>query len=168
MIFKTDGVLLPKVLELKNLIIIFSAEYLIFLLGLPLWYFLLTRERKLVLKTVISLVVSVGLSSLIKIFYPIPRPFVIKDLVPLISQPTDGSFPSTHAAVAFVLAIFFFSKEKKLGLLTCGGALLISWARVWAGVHYWQDIGGGLILAFFVSVIVHKLLDRQAPFFSAT
>lgn len=63
----------------------------------------------------------------------------------LIACPETYSFPSGHAALAFVVAIAYLDKREfpVLWLL----AIAIALSRIYLGVHTLQDISGGLITA---------------------
>jgi membrane-associated phospholipid phosphatase len=70
----------------------------------------------------------------------------------------DGyAFPSGHAAFFFALAqsIFFF--HKKAGYVFFACALIISIARVMAGVHSPIDILGGFVLGVAVAYLFRKI-----------
>ena len=49
----------------------------------------------------------------IKAFFPTLRPFQVQDLAPLtLTIPSDGTFPSTHSAIAFALSITILNMTK--------------------------------------------------------
>ena len=78
-----------------------------------------------------------------------PRPFEVEEGVALLFyRPTDPSFPSNLTAVVFGLAIAVRLKNKKVGNLLLGVALLASLSRVYVGIHYPGDILGGILFAF--------------------
>ena len=69
-------------------------------------------------------------------------------------------FVSSHAANTF--AIFVFTsrifKNKSYYLLLLFWAVMVSYSRIYAGVHYPLDILGGAVLGWFLGVIIFKLL----------
>lgn len=63
------------------------------------------------------------------------------------------SFPSGHAARAFLIAVLAIGLGPAwLGLLLCLWAPLVSLARVAMGVHYLSDIAAGAILGISVGL----------------
>ena len=74
--------------------------------------------------------------------------------------PTDPSFPSNAAAAAFALAIGMWVYNRKLGYILLIPALIISFGRIYVGVHYPMDIFGGFACAAagtIIAVLAMKL-----------
>ncbi|MEK7096731.1 MAG: phosphatase PAP2 family protein, partial [Patescibacteria group bacterium] len=65
--------------------------------------------------------------------------------------PKDFSFPSTHAATAFVAAeiLAYFNKKRKWFYFAV--AILISYSRIYLGCHYFFDVVFGAIIGWLVS-----------------
>ncbi|MBU0590802.1 phosphatase PAP2 family protein [Candidatus Micrarchaeota archaeon] len=66
--------------------------------------------------------------------------------------PYGYSFPSAHAATVFALMLPFLNKKNYVGYLAF--ALFVSFTRLNLGVHIFQDIAGGLIVAILSYYIV--------------
>lgn len=88
------------------------------------------------------------------------RPFdTIKALTPLIPKPTDFSFPSGHTASSFSVACVFYRKlPKKFGIPALILAVLISFSRLYVGVHYPSDVVVGMISGIVISYLSESFI----------
>lgn len=88
-----------------------------------------------------------------------PRPYTqIPGLTPLIPPQKDWSFPSGHTTASFACAgIYWRMLPKKYGIAALVLAFLITFSRLYVGVHYPTDVLAGLIIGLFGSWIVYKL-----------
>jgi undecaprenyl-diphosphatase len=72
-------------------------------------------------------------------------------------------FVSSHATNFFGLSMFLWlslkPSRKSLTLLIFGWATLISYTRIYLGVHYPSDIIGGALLGSFIGLVVWKIKD---------
>lgn len=75
--------------------------------------------------------------------------------------PTDYSFPSTHAVIAFALMTAFL--DKKAFPLYLAFALFVCFTRMEIGVHTFRDIAGALPLALISYYITDILWNRLSP-----
>ena len=113
-------------------------------------FFLLLQEGIIIFA---SVVLSWAVSYFIKISSHMPRPFLrfpneVKNLFPYGGY---DSFPSGHATLFMAVATVMYLYNKKIGLLFIFFAVLISFARVIAGVHFPIDILVGWMIAMIVS-----------------
>ncbi len=87
-----------------------------------------------------------------------PRPFQvysqIEKLVPKTSRPENYSFPSGHAATSFLAATLLAYYHRKRRLIFYSLAALVSYSRIYLGVHYFFDVVFGGVLG----VLIAKLL----------
>ena len=147
-------------------------------LYLLLSFFLFRRYRKKAWILLAAVVLSVFLSdqscNLIKRTVERPRPShetELVDQVHLVSEP-EGTlykggpygFPSSHAANAMALALIvvaFLTREKKLWtvLMLCW-VLLVSYSRIYLGVHYPGDIVVGWCVGALWSGLIIFVLRR--------
>ena len=145
---------------------IFSAEYLGYVLiaGFLIFVFSLTnfKERfRLLSFVLLSLIVSRGiLTELIRFFYHRPRPFMVLEITPLITEADKGAFPSGHAAFYFALALSLLFFNRKLGWYFIGASILMGISRVFVGVHWPLDIVGGIVVALISVYSVNLLLSK--------
>lgn len=136
-------------------------------------FFMIKKWRKKSIPIFIALTLCIFLTdqscNLIKRSVQRPRPShepVLSEQVHLVAGP-DGrlykggpyGFPSSHAANSIALALFviFYLSEKRKWLITgmlCW-VLLLSYSRIYLGVHYPSDImAGWLIGACWALIIV--------------
>lgn len=142
---------------------IFLAEHLIYLMGIVLLLFLLRFKKnwKMVLIALTSGVAARFLvTGLIRLLKPRGRPFTINEVSLLIDRVNEQSFPSGHASFAFGLATIVYLYNKKWGIVFFVSALLISIARVFAGVHWPADILAGAAVGIFTGWLVNKIFKK--------
>lgn len=88
---------------------------------------------------------------------------LIKNQVHLLNGHCGGTygFVSSHAANTFALAMFlslFFKDHiKNFGIFIFIWASLVSYSRIYSGVHYPADIAVGAILGMGLGVVVFKM-----------
>lgn len=70
-------------------------------------------------------------------------------------------FPSCHAANTFALALFlsllFRNRRATVGLI--GWSLLVSYSRIYLGVHYPGDIIGGIAVGAVAALMSYRLMN---------
>jgi undecaprenyl-diphosphatase len=120
--------------------------------------------HKFVFTFMISAIVNTGLKEIFKR----PRPYIASSEVETKpSWETHGySFPSGHAQAAGVLGYTAHHASKKLhkpwlwyvGILIL---IFVPLSRIYLGQHYLSDVIVGAALAFFLSPLVFKLVDKM-------
>ncbi len=142
-------------------------------------FFLIKKWKKRVIPILVALILCVTLTdqtcNVIKKSVERPRPsheLALSGQVHLVAKP-DGTlytggpygFPSSHAANSLTLAlfvIFYLSDRRKwFVILMLTWSLLLSYSRIYLGVHYLGDIlvgwCVGLFWAFFFRWLLSKL-----------
>jgi undecaprenyl-diphosphatase len=105
-------------------------------------------------------------SSLMKPFFERLRPCHDPDLLGLIKLVGNCggsySFASGHAANTFGLAgfFFFFENKSRLGIFLLIWAGVISYSRVYLGVHFPGDIIIGCLIGLLISYAISTLLKK--------
>lgn len=143
------------------------AEWLAYLIPLALlwlWFFS-EKSKKIALRAFLAIMLSwpvfSGISGNI---IQRDRPFASGGVQELLFHRPTYSFPSDHAAALFALSFsLWFSGYRKLALFFFAVALVNSFARVAAGIHWPTDILAGLLVGLLGAAIVHfldKFLDR--------
>lgn len=151
-----------------DLIILFSAKYLGYILLAAFAILFLKNRNKLFLflPLTAALISRFVFTEIIKFFYFRPRPFVEQAISPLIEHAPTASFPSGHTAFFFALSAGVYSFNKKVGLWFFVASTLIGFSRVFAGLHYISDIVGGLavgLFSFWLINFVKKSRTNYSP-----
>lgn len=146
---------------MTSVLVTFLASFLIFVLYAALfilWVIDGRVKKEEALHAFVSSVFALGLAKILKGVFDTARPFVQNGGgVSTLNVPTDGAFPSSHAAASFALAYAIWTHDRKLGVAFLVTALIIGVARIWANVHYPIDIAGGAILGIAVAHFLGKL-----------
>jgi undecaprenyl-diphosphatase len=131
-----------------------------------IWLFLMIfggkKGRWTGILVIVILVLSDQLSSsVIKPWINRTRPcFVVEGARLLINQVKSPSFPSSHAANTAAMAMLFSMKYRRLSILFVSIAFIVSYSRIYVGVHYPSDIFGGWVVGIVCSGIV-LVLEKQ-------
>lgn len=142
-------------------LIIFLADYLQYVVGLFLLLFFKKEWRLAFWALAAGAFSRLVLTNLIRWFYNRPRPFVDEQLVyQLIDHDQAGSFPSGHTATFFAIAFFIYLQNKKLGYWFFAAALIISLARISAGLHYPTDILGGTLVGLLAGWLINFFKNK--------
>lgn len=144
-------------------LVVFIGQYLIFVLILVVLIHLLLGRRDLFFTALISGFAAEITNRIISLIHFRYRPFIsFSDQVTLlIDHNPDKSFPSDHAILAFALATIIIIKSKgRWGWVLLVFAILISLARVIAGLHYPADVAAGAILGVLIAVVISHLSIR--------
>lgn len=112
-------------------------------------------------------VVGLGFSALVvqlidSHFFRV-RPYVvfpqlISQVQRLFYEPTVSSFPSFPAAVTFAFAFGIWLENRKIGGLLFFMAALMSFARVYMGIHYPSDIIASAAIGISITFIFYWIL----------
>jgi undecaprenyl-diphosphatase len=111
--------------------------------------------------------VNYGAFHSIKYIVHRPRPFVQETVILRVSPATashlrnDGSFPSGHAANAFMCAVFFAELLRRKRFVYYGLAALAAFSRIYLGVHYPGDVLAGGIIGFFNAQVMLLFYPRN-------
>jgi hypothetical protein len=91
------------------------------------------------------------------------RPYnKIPNVLVLLARGHDSSFPSDHAILGGAVTLALFYVSKRFGYVSLFFALLMAFARVYAGVHYPQDVVVGLIGGAIIAVVLRFVFITPA------
>ncbi|MGC8516483.1 MAG: phosphatase PAP2 family protein [Candidatus Acidifodinimicrobium sp.] len=124
------------------------------------------KKTALMMAIVFIIIIIVGLT--IKAVYFRPRPFTsIASALVLLPKPTDSSFPSGHALIVIggaTVALLMLKKRYSLPLLA--EALIVSYSRIYTGMHYPTDVIAGAFLGAGIAVLSVVYIERTRIFYS--
>ena len=107
--------------------------------------------------------VALGVNQVVAMFWFVPRPFVtLHGVTTLLAHSADDSFPSDHAVIAGALAIGTLLFARKWGIVAIVVAVLLAFARVYAGMHYPLDVIAGLAIGAVVAWVLVGLVGKRA------
>jgi undecaprenyl-diphosphatase len=126
--------------------------------AIPLLCLLYARDAKTAVRALAAALITYGVSDVVKGVIERPRPFIAGDALLIGDPPADEwSLPSKHASISFSLATNIFLSRRVLGWISLAAAALISYSRVYLGVHYWSDIIAGAIIGAVIAFATDKV-----------
>ena len=133
-------------------VIEFAAQWLIYLsfaiAGILGCQALHRRQFRPLVQLGVTLVLAFGAATALAHISSQLRPFQSHPVHQLIAHDPGVSMPSDHATAAFALAFGIGTfLHRGWGVVLTVLAVVIGFARVWAGVHYPGDIAVGALIA---------------------
>lgn len=143
---------------------IFFAKYFGYILIAVVFLLLIKNRKKYFPMVMIGFTSAIfarfGLVGLIRWMWDRPRPFVENHVNLLFDKFNQPAFPSGHAAFFFALSLGVYFYNKKAGLLFFVASFLISFARVFSGIHWPFDIIAGILVGIFSGWLVYSLFMK--------
>ncbi|WP_114778870.1 phosphatase PAP2 family protein [Botryobacter ruber] len=143
--------------------------------------YIIYRYRRQSIPMLVMCVIAIGLadfiaSGIFKPYFARPRPCYEEDLSGLVNivQGCGGQFGfmSSHASTGFALAVFFnlilSDRYFIFKIVLVAWAVVVSYSRIYLGVHYPGDIIGGAVLGSvlaFGSSVGYKYVVSRYSFF---
>ncbi len=167
---KNDVILFKKISTLHNFLPVYFTEFMIVVtnFGRELFWplvigllFLFGNKvlRKKIIVISIIIVIVILLTSLSKYIVERERPQLDEKQKLIHSDNYNNSYPSGHASVvvaAAVLAVMVLQKSQKrffISVLLIIEAILVSFSRIYVGIHYPLDVVGGAFLGIGISLL---------------
>jgi undecaprenyl-diphosphatase len=94
------------------------------------------------------------------------RPYTHRDMMILIDQPKDFSFPSGHTTASFAFAFVWLMQKPKswLSYLILVVASLVAFTRLYLYVHFPSDILVAILIAFVAAKISCYFVSKYKDF----
>ncbi|MDO8638826.1 MAG: phosphatase PAP2 family protein [Candidatus Daviesbacteria bacterium] len=155
-------------------LMIFGADYLIYIVCLIILIFAITgksKDKKAFILSILGIGIALILTQIIRIFFQLDRPFITYSITPLISMNSSfntflgkilgpESFPSVHTLIISVITFSYIYFKSKLAPFFIFSLVWIAFSRIYVGVHYPLDILGGILLGL-LSVFLTVFLTLQ-------
>lgn len=154
-------------ITILNPLMMFFSKYGREYIWIPLTAILLIfkRTRRVAITLATSFIVAIILGEAAKYIMAEPRPFyfIHPDYL-LLPKPTDYSYPSGHALIvsdgAIVLTLSMYNTYKWLWIIMMIEAIIVSYSRVYVGVHWPIDVIAGWFLGGWVAYFTVELEKR--------
>lgn len=150
-------------------LIVFFAEFailLFFVALIALFIFHATQGNKenaqILAMSIASVLVSWGVSRMLKLWIHTSRPFEDISIAPLIN--VDGlisAFPSGHTTMIATAAVILWRFNRLYAIVGLALAFTVGIARVIAGVHWPIDIAGGVVLGTILGWILGRMVKKN-------
>jgi len=130
---------------------------------LILWIFGRGEARVTALCLIVTFLLSMVIGDAIKFVEFRPRPYITLSNVRLLISPIgDSSFPSGHALFVSAGAVVAWLRiKRRYSVPMLAESLLVSFSRMYVGVHYPLDVLAGWILGGAIACIA---ISQQAKF----
>ncbi len=141
-----------------------------FWIALALVLTAIPKTRKIGFTMCLALLINLIVCNLaLKPLIARERPYVLVNIVPIIGEQSDFSFPSGHTSASFAAAFALFMYNKRwYGISALVFATLIAFSRLYLYVHFPTDILGGIAVgvlaalgAYYAIGAVYKKLSLK-------
>ena len=86
--------------------------------------------------------------------------WINEDVMLLVSNPADYSFPSAHSMTSFAAAVVLFHTDKRLGVAALIMAALIAFSRLYLYVHFPTDVLAGILMGTALGIAACVLVEK--------
>ena len=141
---------------------IFCANYLMYLpiVVITIYCFFKSSYRLLVIKMILSLGLALLITFIIRHLFYSPRPFAVNIGTNYLLHDQTSSLPSQHAVfvwtICLTVCLNYARCFKKLVFLLVLVAVLVSWSRIYLGIHWPLDIAVGFLVSMVSVYIIKK------------
>lgn len=132
-------------------------------IGIILIFVIVKELREVGMAMALSLGIQVICNNvLLKPLVARIRPYEFSNqVVLLVREADDFSFPSGHTGSAFAIAVVaYLMLPKKYGVLALIMAILMGFSRLYVGIHYPTDVLGGALLGSATSYVSYFVFRK--------
>ena len=154
--------LLTEFFYLLTILFDFSLPFILVTLCVATLIYIV-RGYRYTLLFLLTLISGGAIVYFLKIFFNVARP--TGGVIQVLGQ----SFPSGHATIAtifFIMLVYIFDdyldglRKIAFNIFCLAFIFLVSFSRVYLGVHWLSDVIGGIILGFCISYLATSLFKR--------
>lgn len=139
---------------LTRFFLIFDPLWVMIILYAIILFLVWTKvNHKWTFRLLLTLVLTLGISLALKLTIMRDRPAGIKEFFPIIHL-VDYSFPSNHSSLIFSTLPILDKELKKLKVAWIFLAVIISFSRIYLGVHYLSDVIFGGLIGYLIGFAV--------------
>jgi undecaprenyl-diphosphatase len=141
---------------------LYGREY--FWIPIVVAMFLLGKRdtRLLALELAALFIVGIAAGEVLKYAVYRPRPYeTVSGIITRVATDTDSSFPSGHALITSIGAVFALLKfkNKVVSVLLTVEAAVVCYSRIYVGLHYPLDVVGGVLLGTAIACLGLAILE---------
>ncbi|MEW9570391.1 phosphatase PAP2 family protein [Rhodanobacter sp. Si-c] len=127
------------------------------------WLLWRQRDRLGLIRLIVACGMALLTEALVGLLAFHPRPFAAGFGPAWVTHAANNSMPSTHVALAMVMAITLgMRKHRRASVAVLGLAAMLAWARIYVGIHWPADMLGAIINAG-VSTMIAAGVARLLP-----
>jgi len=128
-----------------------SEEFFLLVAPVVLWCF----DMVLGLRLGLLLNISAAINAMVKLLFHMPRPFWYSSKIIPLAEETSFGLPSGHAQNSIVVwgTLAFYIKKTWAWIVAILIVFLISYSRIYLGVHFPTDVLAGWIIGIILLVL---------------
>ena len=131
--------------------------------GLTGWLLWRKRDGVGLARLVVACGAALLIEALVSLLAFHPRPFAAGFGPAWVTHAADNSMPSTHVTLAAIMAIALaLRQQRRAATVVLGLAAMLTWARIYVGIHWPADMLGAVVSAG-ISTIIATGLVRLLP-----